>query len=992
MTEVREQLQRTLAATYTIERELGGGGMSRVFVATETALSRKVVIKVLPPELAGGVNVDRFRREITVVAQLQHPHIVPVLSAGDADGLPYFTMPYVQGLSLRAKLAGGELPLAEVLWILRDVAKALGYAHKHGVVHRDIKPDNVLLNEDAAVVTDFGVAKALTAASAREGQSAMTSLGVALGTPAYMSPEQAAAAPNVDHRADIYALGVLAYEMIAGRTPFAGRSPQQMLAAHSVEAPMPVEKLRASVSPALASLVMRCLEKSPADRPQTVDAVLQELSAIATPSGGTTPHVTAPPGRAGFAAAAAGVAGTGRIPRWVIAAAAGIALVAVGGVFYSATKSSTPVDAQVIAVFPFRVTSSDASLEYLREAMADLLSMKLAGDSGLRASDLRAVMAAWNRAGGGDLSSAQLQEIARELGAGQIITGEVVGTGQRVVINASLASTGAGSAIRRTVQGSPDSISALVDVLAAQLLSLRAGEDEDRLAVLTRTPLPALRAYLEGQSAYRRGRYDQAREAYRRALLVDPDFLQAIVGLYRADAWSGNPARRDSLRAVAWRRRDELGRIDRLLIAAEAGEKAPGFTPYALRLAAAERATQAAWDNVDAWATLGDEYLHVGAMMGNPDAFRRALAAFNRALRIDSTFRPASEHLYQLYHAMGDTAGRRRATELLWKLDSGSARAIAARWFDATARGDKDELRKLELSRAAIGSMLIASSNTGVGVDYVDSLFQEADREAVLPSERRGLAPFSRSFWANAGRPQAVSRDMSAIAENPNAADWRPLYALFWDADSADGARGAAAIRARWENEAVTTQALGRRTFDLTGLALWSLDRGDEASLRIAVQQLRAIAALPDTIAGQTNAPMALLMVDAIQADRARRPDAVAALSRLDSAALLVSGSLLASMTANLVSARLWERQGNLQKALAATKRREWFNLTSPYYLTTFLREEGRLSEATGDREGAIRAYEHYLRMRYKPEQAWQADVERVAQMVERLKRESAGR
>ena len=988
MTDIREQLQATLQGAYSIERELGGGGMSRVFVATETALGRRVVIKVLPPELAGGVNVERFRREIAVVAQLQHPHIVPVLTAGemsDVDGtrLPYFTMPYVEGQSLRARLAGGELPLGDVLWILRDVAKALGYAHKHGVVHRDMKPDNVLLNEDAAVVTDFGVAKALTAASARDGQSNMTSLGVALGTPAYMSPEQAAAAPNVDHRADIYAMGIVAYEMIAGRTPFAGRSPQQMLAAHSVEAPTPIDTVRTTVSPALAALVMRCLEKSPADRPQSVDAVLHELNAIATPSGGTAPHVTA-------SAAAASASGA-RVPRWVRATAAGLVLVMAGGVVWAARRPATAVDAQVIAVFPFRVTSSDASLEYLREAMADLLSMKLAGDSGLRASDLRAVMAAWNRAGGGDLSAEQLSGIARELGAGQLITGEVVGTGGRLVINASLTPVGAGNPIRRTVQGHADSISALVDVLTAQLLSLRAGEDEARLSALTRTPLVALRAYLEGQSAYRRGHYQQARQAYRRALLEDPDFLQAIVGLSRADSWGGNVARRDSLRGVAWRRRDELSAVDRLLMAAEAGERAPGYTPFAMRIAAAERATQVAWDNVEAWALLADEYFHAGPMMGNPEAMRRALAAFNRALRIDSTFRPAVDHLYQLYHVLGDTAGRRRAAEHLWRMDSGSGRATAARWFDAMARGDSAMLRQIERNEDAIGGMLITASNTGIGIPTIDSGFARFDRESVLPADRRGLAGFRRSFDANTGRPAMLSADLSLVAENPTAVDQRPLYALFWDADSSDGARGAAAIRDRWTTPVVSRQ-LSRRATELTGLALWLLDRGEERGLRDVQTQLRQIAAMPDTIPGQAVAPVALLMIDAIVADRDRRPNADAALARLDSAALLVSGSILVTSVANLVIARLAERQANLSLALAATRRREYFNLVSPYFLSTYLREEGRFAEATGDREGAIRAYEHYLKLRYKPEPAWQADADRVARTVERLKRESAGK
>ena len=262
--------------------------MSRVFLALERALGRKVVVKVLLPELAAGVNVERFRREIQLAAQLQHPHIVPLLSAGEADGLPYFIMPFVTGESLRTRVAReGEFPIAEAVRILRDVVSALAYAHAYGVIHRDVKPDNVLLSGGVAVVTDFGVAKAVTASSDSPGHTGLTSLGVALGTPAYMAPEQATASPNTDHRADIYALGIVAYEMLTGSPPFMGRSAQQVLAAQVVEEPDPVERRRPAVPPMLANLVNDCLSKRPADRPQTAAAVMHALDAIATPSGGT---------------------------------------------------------------------------------------------------------------------------------------------------------------------------------------------------------------------------------------------------------------------------------------------------------------------------------------------------------------------------------------------------------------------------------------------------------------------------------------------------------------------------------------------------------------------------------------------------------------------------------------------------------------------------------------------------------------------------------
>jgi eukaryotic-like serine/threonine-protein kinase len=300
MGDLRARLEAALGDAYRLEREMGGGGMSHVFLAEERALNRKVVIKVLPPEMAAGVNAERFRREIQLAASLQHPHIVPLLSAGASGDLLYYTMPLVEGESLRAKLSReGELPVGETIRILSGVADALAYAHAHAVVHRDIKPDNILISGKHAVVTDFGVSKAVSASSG----SPLTSLGVALGTPAYMAPEQAAADPHVDHRADLYALGVLGYEMLTGRPPFTAATPQAMLAAQVTKKPEPVTAHREAIPPALNALVMRCLEKHPADRWQTAAELQQQLESMSTPSGGMAPTGEALPLSSGTRAA-----------------------------------------------------------------------------------------------------------------------------------------------------------------------------------------------------------------------------------------------------------------------------------------------------------------------------------------------------------------------------------------------------------------------------------------------------------------------------------------------------------------------------------------------------------------------------------------------------------------------------------------------------------------------------------------------------------------
>ena len=284
-------MQAALGDSYRLESELGGGGMSRVFAADEVRLDRQVVVKVLPPEWAAGVSAERFEREIQLAAKLQHPHIVPLLTAGANGDLLYYIMPRVEGQSLRARLVQEhELPIGEAVRILRDVCDALAYAHGHGIVHRDVKPDNVLLSGKHALVTDFGVAKAVAQST---DNSPLTSLGVALGTPAYMAPEQAAADPGTDQRADIYAVGALAYEMVAGRPPFVGPSPSSVLAQHVSTQPDPVTKYRPSTPPALAALIHHCLEKRPADRFQSANEILEQLEPMTTPSGGSAAYTAA---------------------------------------------------------------------------------------------------------------------------------------------------------------------------------------------------------------------------------------------------------------------------------------------------------------------------------------------------------------------------------------------------------------------------------------------------------------------------------------------------------------------------------------------------------------------------------------------------------------------------------------------------------------------------------------------------------------------------
>jgi serine/threonine-protein kinase len=379
---VPDKLRAALAGHYTIERELGAGGMATVYLAHDLRHDRKVALKLLREELSASLGKERFLREIKVAAALQHPHILPLYDSGAADDLLFYVMPYVDGPSLRDKLAKeGELPIGEAVRILRDVADALTEAHRHGVVHRDLKPENVMLRGRHALVMDFGVAKALSEATGRQ---SLTTVGVALGTPTYMAPEQAVADPHVDHRADIYAFGVVAYELLAGRPPFTGASPQQVLAAHVTAVPEPIATYR-PVPPALAALLMRCLEKRPADRWQSAEELIPQLEALMTPSGGITPTATQP-------VAAASVARAPRASRlrWALALAAVLAVL--GFVAWRATHRGTGaasasqsrvVAAKRVGVLPFTSRSQDTADAYLGDGMATDLTTTLAGMSGL---------------------------------------------------------------------------------------------------------------------------------------------------------------------------------------------------------------------------------------------------------------------------------------------------------------------------------------------------------------------------------------------------------------------------------------------------------------------------------------------------------------------------------------------------------------------------------------------------------------------------------
>ena len=552
--DLRDRLQSSLGTAYTLDRELGGGGMSRVFTARETALGRPVVVKVLPPDLAAGVSTERFKREISVAARLQHPHIVPLLSAGETEGVPYFTMPFVEGESLRVRLARrGELPVSEAVRILREIASGLAYAHEHGVVHRDIKPDNVLFAGDVAMVADFGVAKALVAAGSDERSGTVTSLGTALGTPAYMAPEQATADPTTDHRADVYAFGVVAYEMLTGLPPFTGRNASQLLAAQVTEPPEPISRRRPTLPPTLAALVMRCLEKRPSDRPQTAAEIVHALDDITTPSGGMAPTSATLPPASGAADPVAMRGMWGR--RGVRVAAAGFAVVALAALGLTVWKRDS-ADARTtdvadsqgsrIVVLPFE-NLGDSSEAYFADGITDAVRGKLTGFSGMQV-----IARASSRQYRGTTKSPA--DIARELGVRYLLTGTVrwakgAGDSRHVQVSPELVEVSSDGAASSKWQQPFDAEMADVFRVQSEIAGKVAeamrvavgGADRARLVEVPTHNPGAYDAFLRAEARYWQGSTGpvplrRAIADYEQAVRLDTGFALAWAGLARARA------------------------------------------------------------------------------------------------------------------------------------------------------------------------------------------------------------------------------------------------------------------------------------------------------------------------------------------------------------------------------------------------------------------------------------------------------------------------
>jgi serine/threonine-protein kinase len=640
-------LRSALAESYRIERELGSGGMATVYLGHDLRHDRDVAIKVLLPKVAAALSSERFLQEIHIAAQLQHPLILPLFDSGQADGLYYYVMPRIVGESLRQRLEREKLlPLDEAVRIGREIAEALEYAHRMGVVHRDIKPENIMLSGGHPLVADFGIARAFGDSSAPR----LTSTGIRFGTPLYMSPEQALGDPALDHRSDIYSLGCVIYEMIAGAPPYTGTSLQAVISGHLRGSPPALTTARAGIPAGVWAAVETALAKEPADRYQTSGEFAR---ALADPSSARRLRHGPRPALA----------------RTALAVLAGAVIAVAAWAGWSRLGRNPALDPNLVAVAPF--DAFGPGLELWREGLMDMLSRNLNGAGPLRVVSPSVVVRNWS--GRADVASAR--QVGLETGAGLSVVGSVVSAGADSV---RLAVTVVDVATARPLgdvefAGAVSRIDVAVDSLTVGLLAA-VGRTRPigtvSLSTVRSGSLPALKAYLQGEQYFRRAEWDSAGSHFERAASLDPAFALAVYRIFQTRFYKGT----GGVDSLMWSYALRAGSLNRglapresLMIAADsvlaAVSDAPALDAEARRqsrrvIAILELANRRFPDDAEVWYQLGRARNRIGYLVGvQPE---EALDALDRAIALDSSFAPAYvEAISFATLARGQEASRR---------------------------------------------------------------------------------------------------------------------------------------------------------------------------------------------------------------------------------------------------------------------------------------------------------------------------------------------
>ncbi len=959
-----ENLRTAFADSYRVEEELTGGGMSRLFLATDLALNRKTVIKILPPELTSEMMATRFKRESEVTAHLQHPHILPIITAGLKAGLLYYVMPFISGESLRQRLKReGQLPIEDGARILGEVSSALAYAHRQGVIHRDIKPENILLQDGHAILADFGIAAALAGPDHVTGER-LTRTGMSIGTVGYMAPEQSLGGTDVDARADIYSLGVVAHEMFAGAPPFVGANTHSILAAHLTQAPPRLDRLRRDVPVQICRAIEKALQKDPADRFQTAT----EFGAAFALGNGS---------RSGGSRAV-------RIPRLPISrlplAKLGLAAVAVGvglaGWYAYDRDPRGPTESVIIVVAPFDAGTGE--LKVWHEGMVDVLARSLDGAGPLRTVSPTLSIKNWSPGARSDRGPAR--DLGRQTGAQYAIYGSLVpSVADSVRAHFGLVDVSTDSVLvdAELMDTDVTRLANNLSVAVLRVLGTRHRIGAVRTTSIGSNSVAALKAFLQGEQYYRRTSWDSASTAYAAAIAIDTGFALALrrAGLVRGWRVSESDSQANEFALRAGARNQGLAPRDSLLIASDSlsaalGKEDPNLPNWrmARRLFTTVNEAAARYpDDPEVWYSVGEARFHhgYGSIFDLTEIELRD--AFNRSIALDSAFSPAYIHLVELGFTLdGATAGRVAAREYLSRNPEGPHAAGMRLVYAVTDPSSDAEEIQAQLDRAESDAVRDAWLLIKRWPDTAETALRFLRALAKRP---RSSATFARdSGYLSTDLPNQLAY-RGRMREAYLTSGDRPsrLFAQLALLGTIDSATAAATFaRALQTGVPAVHMALP-----------WWTERRDTASILLLMRRYEADVARA-RLAGK---PVSGYHLQAAQA--------YLLLARQDTAAALAAFSSLSDTLClrcdfdHLTTARLLAAAGQLNQADKILRQRIYTYLTPTEVV--MIRERGRVAEAMGRRDVALRSFQFVARAWARGDPEVQGIVRDAQERIRRL-------
>jgi eukaryotic-like serine/threonine-protein kinase len=932
--ELLEHLRKIFADSYRVDEELKGGGMSRLFLATDLALNRTVVVKILPPELTSEMMAARFKRESEVTAHLQHPNILPIITAGLKEGLMYYVMPFISGESLRERLKREkQLPISDAVSIVCEVASALSYAHKKGVIHRDIKPENILLQDGHAVLADFGIAAALTLPGETP-HSRITRTGMSMGTVGYMAPEQSLGGTDVDHRADIYSLGVVGHEMLAGSPPFTGATTQAILAANLTQPPPRLDYLRDDIPIPVCRAIEKALRKDPADRFQNAS----EFSAACAEAAPRFSKISR----------AVSVRRLRRISKRKIGAGVLLVLFAVAVGLYARTHvPAAHPEAVTVVVAPFDATSD---LGLWREGMVDLLARNIDGAGPLRTVSPTLAIRNWKAGTRSERNAAE--QLARDTRAKYAIYGSLVASirdSVRVHYGLVDATTDSVLVDEDALVGSVEQAADRLTVSVLRQLGTRHRIGAVRSTSIGSNSALALRAFLEGEQYYRRTSWDSAAASYARAIVIDTGFALALRRAGQVTAWhtseTDSATRAFALRAGS--RIRSLAPRDSLLITADSLSSAlQGGDPNVLNwhlarrlFATVDEAADRYPDDPEVWYVVGEARFHYGYGSIFDVSEQNIRAAFKRSITLDSAFSPAYIHLVELGYTLGGANEGRAAAREYLAHNPGGQHAAGIQLLDALSdpgsNSESGRLLAAEPADVLFDAWMIVRRWTDSAETALRLLRTVAGRPRGSPRFAQDSIRLQSSLPLQLAYRGRFSEAYLSIGTRPSR-----MFAqlVLLGAVEVDTAR---AVFARW---------LAGRTSQVHTALPWWAARGDSTSITQLMRFYDSVA----TIAKPEN------LLSARYNSAAAR--AYLALARRDTATALTAFAALSDTAClrcdldRLTTARLLAGAGRFAEADKILRQR-LFSAVTPTEIVMAM-ERGKVATALGHKSDARRCFQ----------------------------------